>query len=95
MPALIVLDEPNASLDSAGEQALMATIGRLKEAGRTVVMVTHKTNALSQCDAILVLQDGAVQAFGPREEIMARIAGPRVVPGPGTAIQPQQAGGAV
>lgn len=97
MPALIVLDEPNASLDSAGEQALMNTILRLKEAGRTVVMITHKTNALSQCDAILVLQDGAVQAYGPRDEIMARIAGPRVVPGP-TPVpqpQPQQAGGAV
>jgi ATP-binding cassette, subfamily C, bacterial len=95
MPALIVLDEPNASLDSAGEQALMNTIVRLKEAGRSVVMITHKTNALSQCDAILVLQDGAVQAYGPRDEIMARIAGPRVVPGPTAMPQPQQAGGAV
>lgn len=95
MPALIVLDEPNASLDSAGEQALMNTILRLKEAGRTVVMVTHKTNALAQCDVILVLQDGAVQAFGPRDEVMARIAGPRVVPGPVAVPQPQQASGAV
>ncbi len=94
MPSLIVLDEPNASLDSAGEQALMSTIARLKEAGKTVVMVTHKTNALSQCDAILVLQDGAVQAYGPRDEIMARIAGPRIVPGPNSASPPQQAGNA-
>lgn len=95
MPSLIVLDEPNASLDSAGEQALMNTILRLKEAGKTVVMVTHKTNALAQCDAIMVMQDGAVQAFGPRDEILAKIIGPRVVPGPGPAMQPQQAGGAV
>lgn len=90
MPALIVLDEPNASLDTAGEQALMNTIKRLKEAGRTVVMITHKTNALSHCDLILVLQDGAVQAFGPRDEVMARIVGPRIVPGPtGIAATPQ------
>lgn len=95
MPSLIVLDEPNASLDSAGEQALMNTILRLKEAGKTVVMVTHKTNALAQCDAIMVMQDGAVQAFGPRDEILAKIIGPRVVPGPGPAVQPQQAGSAV
>lgn len=94
MPSLIVLDEPNASLDTAGEQALTATIARLKDAGRTVVMVTHKTNALSQCDLILVLQDGTVQAYGPRDEIMARIAGPRVVPGPTPASFAQQAGGA-
>ena len=91
MPALIVLDEPNASLDSAGEHALMNTILRLKEAGRTVVMVTHKTNALAQCDAILVLQDGAVQAYGPRDEILAKIVGPRVVPGPAPTAAPPQA----
>lgn len=95
MPALIVLDEPNASLDTAGEQALMNTIRRLKEAGKSVVMITHKTNALSQCDFILVLQDGAVQAFGPRDEVMARIVGPRIVPGPaGSPAAPQQATGA-
>lgn len=94
MPALIVLDEPNASLDTAGEQALMNTIKRLKEAGRTVVMITHKTNALSHCDLILVLQDGAVQAFGPRDEVMARIVGPRIVPGPTGSAAAQQASSA-
>lgn len=90
MPSLIVLDEPNASLDTAGEQALMNTVKRLKEAGKTVVMITHKTNALSQCDAILVLQDGLVQAYGPRDEILAKIVGPRVVPGPAAMPSPQQ-----
>ncbi len=73
----------------------MNTILRLKEAGKTVVMVTHKTNALAQCDAIMVMQDGAIQAFGPRDDILAKIIGPRVVPGPVPAAQPQQAGGAV
>jgi PrtD family type I secretion system ABC transporter len=81
MPALIVLDEPNASLDAAGEQALMEAVQRLKESGRTVVMITHKTNSLSQCDLILVLQDGTVQAFGKRDEVLARILGPRIVAG--------------
>lgn len=93
MPALIVLDEPNASLDTAGEHALMNTIKRLREAGKTVVMITHKTNALSHCDLILVLHEGTVQAFGPRDEVMARVVGPRVVPGPTGAPFNQQAGG--
>lgn len=79
LPAMIVLDEPNANLDAAGEQALMRTIMSLKEAGRTVVLVTHKTNILTLCDAILMIADGAVQAFGERDEVLARVMGPRVV----------------
>lgn len=83
LPALIVLDEPNANLDAAGEQALMNTIRTLKAAKRTVVLVTHKTNILTLCDAILMVADGAVQAFGERDEILARFMGPRVVGQPG------------
>ncbi|MGV6875124.1 type I secretion system permease/ATPase [Pseudochelatococcus sp. B33] len=86
LPALIVLDEPNANLDAAGEQTLMNTIRALKTAKRTVVLVTHKTNILTMCDAILMIADGTVQAFGKRDEVLARVMGPRVV-------TPQPAGG--
>lgn len=79
LPALIVLDEPNANLDAAGEQTLMNTIRALKAAKRTVVLVTHKTNILTMCDAILMVADGTVQAFGERDEVLARVMGPRVV----------------
>ncbi|MGI6246010.1 MAG: type I secretion system permease/ATPase [Pseudochelatococcus sp.] len=91
LPALIVLDEPNANLDAAGEQALMNTIRALKQARRTVVLVTHKTNILTLCDAILMVSDGAVQAFGERDEVLARVMGPRVVAQP--SVGTQQPGG--
>lgn len=79
MPALIVLDEPNASLDATGEQALMDAVRRLKEAGKTVIIITHKTNSLALCDLVLLMKDGAVQAFGPRDDVLRRLMGPRVV----------------
>lgn len=87
LPAMIVLDEPNANLDAAGEQALMNTIRALKDAKRTVVLVTHKTNILTLCDAILMIADGTVQAFGERDEVLARVMGPRVVTQPTAGVQ--------
>jgi ATP-binding cassette subfamily C protein len=80
-PPYIVLDEPNANLDSAGEAELLACVHRLKELGSTIIFVTHKTNMLACADKILVLQQGIVQAFGDRDEILAKLyGGPRVVP---------------
>ncbi|MBA4790476.1 MAG: type I secretion system permease/ATPase [Pseudomonadota bacterium] len=78
-PALIVLDEPNASLDAAGEQALSTAVQALKAAGSTVVLVTHKTNSLGLCDLILLLNEGGVHGFGPRDEVLAKVLGPRLV----------------
>ena len=74
-PALIVLDEPNASLDPPGELALTEALRQLRAVERTVVIVTHRTSVLSQCDLILALADGAPQVFGPREEVLKRIMG--------------------
>ncbi len=84
MPALIVLDEPNASLDAAGEQALILAVQALKKAGRTVILITHKTNNLSLCDLVLLLNEGTVHGFGPRDEVIAKLLGPRLVQ-PGAA----------
>jgi len=81
-PSLIVLDEPNANLDNAGEEALLAATQKLKEMSVTVVMITHKINILAVVDKILIMADGAAQAFGPREVILQRLIGPRVVPVP-------------
>ncbi|MFG1399117.1 type I secretion system permease/ATPase [Roseixanthobacter pseudopolyaromaticivorans] len=78
-PAVVVLDEPNASLDAAGEQALMVAVQALRKAGRTVVLVTHKTNSLGLCDYILLLNEGVVHGFGPRDEVLAKVLGPRLV----------------
>ena len=89
-PPYIVLDEPNANLDSTGEAELLACVKRLKEFGSTVIFVTHKTNMLACADKILLLSEGMVQAFGDRDEILAKIyGGPRVVAPAPQAAQAQ------
>ncbi len=79
-PSLVVLDEPNSNLDSAGEEALTVAIQALKARGTTVVLITHKVNILAIADKILVMAGGAVQAYGPRDEILGKLMGPRAVP---------------
>jgi ATP-binding cassette subfamily C protein len=78
-PSFLVLDEPNANLDSAGEEALLWAIQRLKAAGTTVVVITHKLNILSVVDKIVILRDGTVQAFGNKEEVLSGSTGPRAI----------------
>jgi len=78
MPALVVLDEPNASLDAEGEAALLGAIQHLKANKRTVVLITHKTNILSIMDKLLVMAQGQVQGFGDRDDVFARLLAPRV-----------------
>lgn len=78
-PSIIVLDEPNASLDSEGEAALVAALMQLKGEGRTVIVITHRLNLLSAADKILVLKAGTAEAMGGRDEVLARYARPAVV----------------
>jgi len=80
LPVLIVLDEPNSNLDDLGEAALVQAIQALKAAGRTVVMITHRTNVLATVDNLLVLRDGQVLLYGPRDEMLARLKASNVVP---------------
>lgn len=70
-PVLVVLDEPNSSLDEAGDAALLQAIAELKARGTTFVVMTHRTSVLGIADKMLVLRDGAQQAFGPRDEVLA------------------------
>lgn len=79
-PALIVLDEPNSNLDSSGEQALLEAMGHLRERGATVIVITHRMNVLAAVTKVLVLKDGAVESFGPRDQILASVMRPTVVP---------------
>jgi len=84
-PRFVVLDEPNSNLDSAGEEALLSAIHGLKNRGKTAILITHKVNVLAAADKILVMNGGTVQGFGPRDEILTRLLGPRIVP---SAITP-------
>ncbi|NIK47879.1 ATP-binding cassette subfamily C protein [Variibacter gotjawalensis] len=78
-PSLVVLDEPNANLDAAGEEALLRALQRAKQLKMTVVTITHKINILAVVDKILLMNGGTVQMFGDREQVLSKIAGPKVV----------------
>ncbi|RDI60780.1 type I secretion system permease/ATPase [Microvirga subterranea] len=69
-PRLVILDEPNANLDQAGESALAATLNLLKQQGTALIIVGHRPSTLAQADKILLLKDGAVELFGPREKVL-------------------------
>ena len=72
-PVLVVLDEPNSSLDESGDAALAAAILELKSRGTTFVVMTHRTSILAVTDKMLVLHDGVAQAFGPRDDVLAAL----------------------
>lgn len=78
-PRLVILDEPNAHLDGAGEGALAAALGWLKECGATVILVTHRINILRHADRVLVLENGAVDRFGPRDGVLSELLRPTKV----------------
>ena len=72
-PRLIILDEPNANLDEAGEAALAAAVGELKRCGSGLIVVGHRPSTLAQADKIVFLKDGCVALFGPREEALRQL----------------------
>lgn len=83
-PSIVIMDEPNASLDNDGEAALMSAVQTMKAAGQTVIIITHKPSILSIVDKVLVLRNGLVEMIGPRTEVLAKFARP-------TAVQTPQA----
>lgn len=72
-PRVVVLDEPTASLDQIGENAVLDAIGRLKARGTTVILVAHRPRLLTDVDKVLVLSEGISVLFGPRDQVLARI----------------------
>lgn len=72
-PKLVVLDEPNANLDLAGEAALSAALADLKARGVTVVMIAHNPALTAPLDKLLVLRNGALEMFGPSAAVRARL----------------------
>ena len=72
-PKLIVLDEPNANLDAEGEAALSAVLKELKARGVTTILVGHRPTMMSQLDKLALLNDGALEAFGPPARVLQRL----------------------
>lgn len=69
-PALLVLDEPNSNLDDAGEMALVRAVQELRQRGKTIVLITHRTSVIGVTNKLLMLRDGAVAAFGPTNQVL-------------------------
>ena len=83
-PVFVVLDEPNSSLDEAGDAALLQAIAVMKSRGTTFVVITHRTSVLSVTDRLLVLRDGAQQMYGATNEVLQKL-----MPAPAAVAAPQ------
>ena len=68
-----MLDEPNSNLDAEGEEALTAAIQNVRARGGIAVVIAHRPSALAACDLILMMRDGKVTAFGPKEDALGKI----------------------
>ena len=75
-PFLVILDEPNSNLDADGEEALTEAIQRVRARGGIVVVIAHRPSALAGVDHVLMLAQGRVQAFGPKDEVLAAVLRP-------------------
>jgi PrtD family type I secretion system ABC transporter len=72
-PRFVVLDEPNANLDAEGEASLQQVVRRLHQDKVTLVLVTHRPSLLEHIDKVLVMRDGSQEAFGQRDEVLAKV----------------------
>jgi PrtD family type I secretion system ABC transporter len=72
-PRFIVLDEPNANLDTEGEQALLRAMRDVRQSGITLIVISHRPSLLAQVDKLLVLNAGRVEVFGPRNQVMQSV----------------------
>ncbi|HYG63261.1 MAG TPA: type I secretion system permease/ATPase [Thermoanaerobaculia bacterium] len=78
-PFLVVLDEPNSNLDAEGEQALTQAILGVRARGGVVVVIAHRPSALAGVDQVLVMAEGRMQSFGPKDEVLGRVLRPTAV----------------
>lgn len=95
-PAFIVLDEPNANLDDAGEFALVKAINALRTQGQTTVIISHRPTLLGVVNKVLLLNDGVIQEFGTRDQVFAHlrqanVLKPVATPSPSTTEQQREA----
>ncbi len=72
-PVVLVLDEPNSNLDNDGSEALNAAIRAMKAEGKCVLIMAHRPAAIKECDLLLMIENGARRAFGPKDEVLREI----------------------
>lgn len=72
-PSFVVLDEPSSNLDTDGDASLLNCITELKRRGTTVVIISHRPNTIAVVDKLLIMRDGAVELFGPRNEVISKL----------------------
>ncbi|WP_230530125.1 type I secretion system permease/ATPase [Microvirga roseola] len=90
-PFLVVLDEPNASLDGAGDEALNEAILSVRRRGGIVVVITHRPAALGNVDTVAIMEEGRIKAMGPRDEVLQAVMKRNATPAP---VRPAAQGGA-
>ncbi|GAB5459597.1 MAG: type I secretion system permease/ATPase [Henriciella sp.] len=88
-PNLVILDEPNANLDSPGEEALQNAIIGLKARKATIIIIAHRPNAIQHCQRLLVLKDGEIKLLGPRDEVLSQLSSTQAK----TGVTPIRSGG--
>ena len=72
-PSLIVLDEPNSSLDAEGDNALSDAISAMKQQGKTVIVMAHRPSAIASVDQLIMLRDGHIENFGYKDEVLKKV----------------------
>jgi ATP-binding cassette subfamily C protein len=72
-PSFVVLDEPSSNLDTEGDASLQTCITELKQRGTTVVIISHRPQTIAIADKLLIMRDGAVELFGPRNEVVSKL----------------------
>jgi ATP-binding cassette subfamily C protein len=81
-PSILILDEPNSNLDADGDQELLQCLHQAKARGTTVLLVAHRMSMMPIVDGLLIIQEGRVAAYGPRDEILRKINAQKTVSAP-------------
>ena len=89
-PVLLLLDEPNSALDTDGSAALNSAVRDFKAANRGVIIMTHRSSAISECDRLLIIENGKIKAEGPRDEVLgAMVSNVHEIRKPNKKVEPQ------
>lgn len=81
-PAILILDEPNSNLDADGDKELLHCLEQCKARGTTILLVAHRMGMMPVVDNLMIVQDGRIAAYGPKDEVLKEISAPRPVPAP-------------